>query len=303
MISISLEGLLGANTAALRAAAAHWEKLATDVDGTVEDLVGGTRDLPHHWVGDGASAAEERNRRLQLEVGNAQQYCVEIAAAVRGFADDVEHYRQMLYGVVAEARGRGMTIDLATGRITAPLTQPAGVRLAQAGVDSYLAQIEEILAKANDADRRARQVIEANQVGDQERPDQALPGVSTDFLTLATEPGYKARAWHDMHQLNRDRLVEEHPELVGPALGLPSADRDRANRLLLARAKAGLLARRARLDEMLDGAGSRAVVDVDRGLASIEEAERTDGYLLGYPPAVFGKGDPKWDDYVPPARG
>lgn len=300
MISISLRGLLDADTAALRAAAARWETLAAEVDATVEDLIGAARGLPDHWAGDGAQAAQERGRQLQLEIGNAHRYCATIAATVRGFADDVEHYRQMLYAVVAEARGRGMTIDLATGRITAPLTPPAGAPPARASVDSYVAQIEEILAKANAADRQARQVIEANRVGEQERPDGELPEVSTDFLILETAPSYKAEVWYGLHELNRDKLIQDHPELVGPAVGLPSEARDRANRLLLARAKAGLLARRARLDEMLDGAGSRAVVDVDRGLAEVVAAESKDGYLLGYPPAVFGKGDPEWDDYVPP---
>jgi hypothetical protein len=118
---------------------------------------------------------------------------------------------------------------------------------------------------------------------------------------------YIAGVWHGLHQLNRDKLINEHPELVGAAEGVPSADRDRANRLLLGRAKQQILDRQAGLDALHDGADSRATLNADAQLADIRAVEQRlagspGSYLLGYPPALVGKGDPKWDDYVPPVN-
>ncbi|HEX5200227.1 WXG100 family type VII secretion target [Paractinoplanes rhizophilus] len=301
MAGISLPGLLGADPGRLRAAAARWDRLVEDIDDTVEDLVQGTRELPDFWVGDGAQAAQERNRRLQLQIGNAHRYCGKIAETLRRFAYDVEHYQQMLHSVVAEARADGMAVDLASGRITAPLT---GTR---ASVDSYLAQIEEILAKTNDADRLARETLDRNRIREEERPAGELPEVTPDFLLVDIGPALRAQAWHEIHPLNREQLIEQHPELVGPAVGLPSDARDRANRLLLARNRAALLARQQRLEEQHDGAASRATMDTERGLADIAAIERRlaaepGSRLMSYPPAVLAEGDPKWDNYVPPVK-
>ncbi|WP_433295536.1 hypothetical protein ACQP2F_36070 [Actinoplanes sp. CA-030573] len=295
MSGITLEGLMHADTAGLWAAAADWDRLVEQIDDTVEDLVRGTRDLPHHWLGDGSRAALDRNHELQLEIGNAHLYCGQIAAAIRRFAEDLDQCRRMLRAVVAEAEGDGMRIDLAGGLITAGL-ESAGA------VDAYVAQIDQILARADDADLRAREAIERNVLREEDRPEGELPELYTDFLVLETAPSFKAATWHEMHPLNRDRLIEEHPELVGPAVGLPSDARDRANRLLLRRAKADLLARRDRLDAVRDGAAGRATMNVDAGLAAIAAVERRPGRLLSYPPAVLAEGDPAWDDYVPPVE-
>jgi uncharacterized protein YukE len=297
-MTISLPGLLDADTAALRAVAQRWERLVAEIDETVEDLARGTRDLPHHWSGDAAEAAQRTNLRLQVQIGNAHRYCDAIAVAIRGFADELDECRRMLHGVVAEAAGRGVSIDLASGRVTSTLSGPAGV-------DAYQREIEEIVAQADDADRRATQVLERNGLGDWDLPDDRLPEVYPDVV-LATanySPEYRAQWWHAQHQLNRDRIIAEYPEVIGAGEGLPSAVRDQANRLLLRRHKDDLLARRDRLDTRQDGAGSRAVLDVDARLAEIDGVEHRlaapGARLLGLDPPLVTHGDPRWDDYVP----
>jgi uncharacterized protein YukE len=299
--NITLQGLLHADTGKLRDVAAQWDRLVEDIDDTVEDLVRGTRELPDLWIGEGSQAAQERNKQLQLQIGNAHRYCGKIAEIVRRFAYDLEHYQQMLQSVVAEARGNGMTVDLTSGTITAPLTTAADAGAAQASVDSYVSQIEEIVAKANDLDRKAKEAVEAQQIRDDERPEGELPEVVTDFLTFGMGAAYIANVWHGLHPLNRDQLITEHPELVGAAEGVPSADRDRANRLLLARDKQQALAH-AESDAV-----SRATLNAsDRlaGLRAVEKqlADSPGSYLLSYPPAVVGQGDPKWDNFVPPVN-
>lgn len=298
-MTITLHGLLDADTAALRAVAQHWDKLVAEIDTTVEDLARGTRDLPYHWTGEAAEAAQQHNLRLQVQIGNAHRYCDAIGYAVRDFADELDEYRRMLHAVVTEAGDRGVTIDLASGRVTGTLS-------GQASVDAYVRAIEEIVAKANDADHRATQVLEKNGLGDWDMPDDELPAVSPDVVLASANysPESRAQWWHAQHQLNRDKIIEDYPELIGAGEGLPSAARDQANRLLLRRAKDDLVARRDRLDTMQDGAGSRAVMDVDARLAEMNGLERRlaepGARLLGLDPPVVTSGKSKWDDYVPP---
>ena len=300
-MTITLDGLLSADTAALRAVAAHWAKLVADIDATVEDLVHGTRDLPHHWTGDAAQAAAARGTELQVRIGNAHRFCDTIATTVRGFADDIDQLRRTLHDTVAEAEANGLTVDLGTGRISAPIEQSPSI-------EAYVARIGEIVAQADAADQKARLILDDNVIREQDLPTAELPGYATDVLTVAgIPPQQKAAFWHELHPLNRDRLINEHPELIGPTVGLPSTARDQANRILLGRAKAGLLTRRDRLDAVQDGAASRATLDVEDRLAEVTAVEKRlaadpKARLLGYPPAVLAGGDPRWDNYQPPAR-
>ena len=69
-MTITMQGLLHADTARLRAAAERWATLVTRVDATAGDLIDVTRDLPHHWAGTGGEAAQRRSTRLQAQLGN-----------------------------------------------------------------------------------------------------------------------------------------------------------------------------------------------------------------------------------------
>jgi uncharacterized protein YukE len=285
-MTISPRGLLGADTAALRAVADRWRELVDEIDDTVEDLARGTRDLPHHWTGPAALAAQEENHDLQVRVGNAHRYCA---------ADELEQYRRLLQGVLAEAEGQGMRVDLATGRVTGPPVPAADLPLAQAGVDAYAHQIDEILARANEADQRATEVLEANVLGDYELPGDDLPPYDeTAVLASASyDPVTRARWWQAQHPLNRERAIDEFPQIVGAGEGLPAEDRDRANRLLLSRTGEELALRRQRLDDRHAGAGSRAIQDVDARLAEVAALEdRLAGaHLIGYVPGDEGNAE------------
>ena len=306
-MTITLQGLLHADTATLRSVADRWERLVAAIDTTVEDLGRTTQDLPHHWSsGPGAQAAQQKRADLRAEVGNAHRYCDAIGHAVRAFADDLEHYRRLLHGVVAEARDRGFTIDLESGRITAPI-QPLGS--AGPSIDGYVAQIGEILAKASAADDQAATVLTGNLAGELDlagaRPPDYLE-VDPYALSVAA-PADRAAWWHAQHPLIQERYVAAYPEVVGAAEGLPSKDRDAANRILLQRRRAELLAAAQRLDTAQHGAGSQALAGVDAHLAAadslqrrLDDPSRPRSYLVDYQPgdeqhAVPGAGGTEWD--------
>jgi len=306
-MTITLQGLLHADTATIRSVAERWERLVAAIDTAVEDLGRTTQDLPNHWSsGPGSQAAQSRRADLRIEVGNAHRYCDTIGHAVRGFADDLEHCRQMLHSVVSEARGRGFTIDLASGSITAPI-EPSGA--VGASADGYVAQIGEILAKANAANDQAATVLNGNVAGEVElattRPPDYL--VVDPYALSITAPADLASWWHSQHPVVREQYLAAYPDVLGAAEGLPSRDRDAANRILLRRKRDELLAARQRMDTLQDGASSRALAAVDTHLAAVQSLQRRlddparpGSFLVDYQPgdeqhAELSAGDAKWD--------
>jgi uncharacterized protein YukE len=315
-MAMTLEALLHADTGRIRDAAAGWEKIADELDATVEQMARGTGDLPNHWEGDAADAAEQRNRTFQIEIGNIPHGFHVVSQQLRGLAEKFEHCRRMVYAVIDDAKADGMRVDPRTGQITTtgPVTTDS-VAAVQGIMDELAGRLTQILAQANDADRESSDLIDRMGLDRTPLNVELAESGSNDFLLQDYQflrndiysSDFKAQAWNDMNQLNRDRLITEHPELVGPTVGLPTADRDRANRLLMARAKAAALARQERLDAMQDGAAGRATMNTEHDLAGIAAVQQklatTPGArLLGYPPAVIGTADPKWDDWQPPAR-
>jgi len=78
----------------------------------------------------------------------------------------------------------------------------------------------------------------------------AQPGpvrVPTAFGGPGWTPWDSAAWWLLLASSEQDAVIAEHPEVVGPADGLPAWARDRANRVLLDRADVALQAERARL--------------------------------------------------------
>ncbi|WP_030438929.1 WXG100 family type VII secretion target [Actinoplanes subtropicus] len=315
-MEITLDALLHADTGRIREAAAGWEKIADELDATVEQMARGTGDLPNHWEGAAAEAAEQSNRTFQIEIGNIPHGFHVVSQQLRALAEKFEHCRQQAYAVVDDAKADSMRVDLRTGQIstTGPVTTDS-VAAVQGIMDELAQRLAQIVAQANDADRRAADLIDGMGVDRHPLNPVLAETGSNDFLLqdyqfLANDiysADFKAQAWNDMNQLNRDRLITEHPELIGPTIGLPTAARDRANRLLLARARSAALARQERLDAVQDGAASRATMNTERELSDITAVQQqlagTPGArLLGYPPAVIGKADPNWDDWQPPPQ-
>ena len=249
-MAVTVAGLFEADTAVLRAVAARWSRIVEDVDTAVADLGTGTRDLPHFWTGPDARAAVDRAGRLRTRIGNAHLKCATIAAAMRTFADDLEHCKRMLHNVVDEARGRGLTVDLRAETITAPAGTLAGTDAQQRAVDTHAVQVSEIVARAGAADAKTRAVLSATSVAEwADLPSELHYTEQMDAIDQAAFPTLtsdtQARIWEFAHPLEKERVIAEQPEVYGAAPGLPAADRDRANRLLLAREKSALLDQQA----------------------------------------------------------
>ncbi|MEV4348718.1 hypothetical protein AB0J83_30030 [Actinoplanes sp. NPDC049596] len=268
-MSISLPALLRADLAAVRSVAEQWMRLGLRLDRAVEDLTLRTSDLEDHWFGGtAAQAARDKGVRLRVRLGNAHDNCVATGVAVREFADDLDQCRRLLDQLVTEARARGLRIDLDSGEITVPLALAGSVT--QATVDGYAEQIGQVLARADEADRRAAAILARNSYREDFGPGDQLPDYPRiDGPALAAwSPKSRAEWWLGLHPMIQDRIITEQPDIVAAATGLPAHDRDTAHRLLEARARQSLLASRAQ-DEALRGeAASRASTEREKRLAS-----------------------------------
>ncbi|MBL7254270.1 hypothetical protein [Paractinoplanes lichenicola] len=286
-MTITLTGLLDADTGRLLSIARRWDQLALALDAAVEDLGPAARDLPHHWpAGPSSQAAQDKLADIRVQVGTGHTNCAIIADIIRDYAWAIEDHRRLLRGLVAEAEQRGLRVDLRSGTITAPLEAGAG----QATVDSYVAQIGEILARVNQDDQVIAERMTAYTYRDTVIPDTERPEYDeTAVLALAgSTKASQSSWWQSQHPLVQDRAIVEHPEIVGAAVGLPAKDRDSANRLLLRRDREALLASREAHQNLHDGAMTQAQLNLDRRLAALDDLERRaqGRRILSYPPGA-----------------
>jgi hypothetical protein len=304
-MTMTLAGLLAADTPKIRGFADHYERLAHQIDEAVGDLGTATRDLPNYWsAGPGSAAAAAADADLRLRLSTAYDPVNWGAQVIRRFADDLDQYRQMVHSVVAEAEGKGFRVDLTSGAVTgtAPLAGGApmiGLQAAQASAEYYAELLADILDQANRSDLGTQRELAQVDPGGIELPTvpfapQQPTNATAESFSQGT-PAELAKWWQALDPLTREQLVEKYPGAVGAAEGLPSRYRDAANRVLLQQRRAQLLAEQQRLP---DGPGLQRV-QVD--LVATERLQKADGYLVDYRPGdeqhtrLSAGDDPKWD--------
>lgn len=307
-MTITLAGLMAADTGAVRAFADHLERMAQQIDEAVGDLGAATRDLPHYWSsGPGAAAAAAQDADLRQRLSTAYDPANWGAQVVRGLADDLDHFRQMAHSVIAEAASKGFRVDLAAGTVTGsgPLAGGApmiGLQAAQASAEYYVQLLADILGQANRSDLSARAWLSRADPGgaelpavpsDSTHPQQPADVTAADFRQQ--DPAALAKWWQALDPLTRQQILEKFPDAVGAAVGLPSRYRDAANRILLQQRHAQLLAEQQKLP---DGPGLQRV---QMDLAAGDRLRKSDGYLVDYQPGneqhteLSDGNDPKWD--------
>jgi hypothetical protein len=279
----------------------------------VADLSSATRDLPNYWwSGPGSAAARQHDADLRQQLATAYEPLDLAAHIIRYFADSLDECRRMVTSVAAEAEGKGFRVELPSGRVTAP-AQPIdpviGLQAAQSTVGYYVARIEDVVARADEADRSTQRQLERLGTGGLQLqtvlPKGYLPYDGSAIAGLP--PRERSDWWHRLNPLTREQYATAYPEEVGSAEGLPSRDRDLANRMLLERRRTRLLAEQRQLSDRYDGAGSPLLQRVQLDLAATERlrARLNDPsgpkeYLVDYRPGDeqhtgLSSADSKWD--------
>jgi Alpha/beta hydrolase len=301
-----------------RALARDWRRWAALAGDLVAALTGNLARLGRAWSGTAASAAAGALSTMRRRLVLFRVLCWRADQAASEFAAALERARLLLSRALAAATRSGWTVDAwgnvhdspvrpSAGPVPGPVPLPGAADLAAAGAAGaagaahLAAGLAAAVAIAERADDVAAARLTEVAAAPPSSPWPAGPGSALPDCTAA--PAAFARWWAGLGAAGRWWLLAEAPGLVAGLDGLPVADRDVANRLLLAE-------RRAAVDRMLTAAstGERdRLGDLRRGLDALADRLADDengrAYLLRLDPteegrAVVSLGDPDRADNV-----
>jgi len=299
------------DTRVFRTPAAAYGRLAGAVALHADDVDIANRHLVT-WAGDAGDGGRRRGTELWNRCDLVAERATELDRALSDHASQMEQLQRTLADIVLEigASGDGpLRIDLATGAISVnwedgsgALVTPEQAQARQRSAERYASEIEELLAAAErtDADTAARiDAILTDAVGGA-RPANA-DALLAGMPSVGTDPARVSRWWDSLTPQEREFLIRERPDVIGWLDGVPAADRDEANRLVMEATAAGLESRRAELAAAgpLTEAQQRELDEVTAKLDAIDEirarmASTEPGderiYLIGFD-AGFNAGD------------
>lgn len=272
------------------------------------------------WTGPAADAATPALRLTTGELTAARTGIGWIGQVLRTGADALVLAQSALRKALEDARSADLTVD-EHGAVSRPTPSPADRhdpdhRAARdRTAEALAARISTALAEADTVDRAlaARLRHHAARAHDGTALDPAAtardrldPTLALRPLLDAVMPGADAPPaevnawWNGLPTDERQRLIEDRPDLIGNRDGIPATARDQANRILLPR----LLARYEDYPPPLDG---RTGLKLE-GFRRISERLRTEGQdppvlLLGIGEegqgrAVLSFGDPDTAQHV-----
>lgn len=286
--------LWAADPGAWRVAGVAWRGLTEPVASRADELAANAAVLRGGWSGGAAGAADARLAALRAELTAASPALIETDQVLAEFAGRLGAARARLATAVARADAAGLLVDR-QGRVAVdPARAPATVRARPVAAEAGTA-IRAALELAGAADREAAGRLDALAAAARAAwvaappPGRPPPGA---------EPAAVRAWWAGLTPAQRRWLVVHEPGLVGRLDGVPAADRDQANRLLLGARREELLAARRRLLERVprgpvELAGllrvGKSLAGLDALAARLAGDEQPRAYLLGLGTAGEGR--------------
>ncbi|MGW4467343.1 alpha/beta hydrolase [Micromonospora sp. NPDC004704] len=302
--------LWAADPAAWRTAGSAWRGMVGPTDRRTAELTGTATTLRTDWSGPAGQAADRRLHGLTAELAAGRPVFIEVEQILTTYAAQLTRAKAMLDAAVRVAAARGVLVDRRGGVSPDPEAlrpDPLGtgnqpdVRTTAAVADvadGIRAALELASIADRDAARQLADLAACAGSGWADPPPTGPPPPGTDPVVVR-------RWWADLSPAQRRWLVTHESATIGGLDGVPVRDRDQANRLLLDRQRAALLAER---DALAAGPPDPVVparlARIDRTLAGLDvigDRLANDGgtraYLLGLDPAGDGRaivsiGDP-----------
>ncbi|NMO56475.1 hypothetical protein HH310_35520 [Actinoplanes sp. TBRC 11911] len=213
-----------------RALAVAWRRWAALADRLAAEFAPHLAGLGAAWSGTAATAAAGRLTVLRRRLVRFRLLCWRADQLASEFAAALERARALL----RRALGAGLAID--DGGVPRGVVRPPGaiadlsaaLAVAERADDVTAAGLDQLLARIHDT---------------AERPAPESPGCDAS-------PAEVRRWWSGLDPGEREWLLTVEPQWIGALDGVPAADRDMANRLVLAD-------RRAELDRLIAASGGR----------------------------------------------
>ncbi|GIE96064.1 alpha/beta hydrolase [Paractinoplanes rishiriensis] len=244
-----------------RVVALAWRRWAARAGALVADLAAGAERVAADWSGAAAAACAARLARLRRGLVLFRVLCWQADQAVSEFAAALARVRLLLARAQTAASRAGLTIDdqgILRGAV--PRTAgtgsggPTGVGAANpAVVDEITADLGAAVAVAARADAVAAARLGEIEAATRAALQSAAPrSPGPDRPDCTASPAEVARWWVGLDPAARRWLLITEPGWLAALDGLPAADRDAANRLLLDQARDGSGELRRGLDALTD---------------------------------------------------
>ncbi|MFC8615989.1 alpha/beta hydrolase [Micromonospora purpureochromogenes] len=257
MSTLGLHELLTTNTGSLHQATSEWKRLAEDLDNAAESYIRGTRDLDHAWPeGPASENAHAKVASLRREMSNAYQPARTIVDALDHHAYAVGDLQQQARGIIDGARADGYLVDETTGRVTARARDTVGGSLDAdlRAVQSYADQLATVVERARALDEQTAAVLRQN-----------LPDRNTGFGEMCVRditrpeveqqrgrsPEQVAEWWNGLTPEQQEQILAQFPDIIGQLDGVPTTDRDTANRAVFDGIKSDLQRREDDLNQRI----------------------------------------------------
>lgn len=271
------------------AAASAYRKLGNDYVEQKSELDGVARYFSG-WRGQGSAAVPNLLYRHSELLTEQATRATTAANALTELAGEIKSAKNMLREALADAERIPAHVS-ADGTVTPTKFGRGGTDPAVAAKRAADA-IADAVRKAEQADGAAQSKLEA--ITDREAGKSAAPRAS---IPLKAAPKDVNAWWTGMSDAERQAYIMLHPEVIGGLDGVPVADRDQANRLVLndqlskMKAKVAALDARGEEDEQLTK-DYQALKFIDKRLDTVPpggDPERQRAYLIGLDTAGKGR--------------
>jgi hypothetical protein len=214
-----------------RALALAWRRWAELAGRLAAEFAPRLAGLGAAWSGTAATAAAGRLTALRRRLVRFRLLCWRADQLVSEFAGALERARELL----RRALGTGLAVD--DDGVPRGVVCPPGA----------IADLSAALAVAGQADTVTAAGLDQLLARIQDTAERPVP----DSPGCDASPAEVKRWWAALDPGEREWLLTVEPQWIGALDGVPAADRDSANRLLLAD-------RRAELDRLIAASGGRA---------------------------------------------
>lgn len=273
------------------------------------------------WFGKDAGSAKNRLGAQVKEYRQAEVAYGMIDSAVADLAEEVRIAKRDLDNAVHAALAIPARVS-EDGKVSVdwdafgPKPSPETVHKAKAAADQAVADMTKAIKAATAADERAVKAMAGLILPQDADPDTTAEAAQ---LKIGRSPEELKKWWASLTPQQRTDILTEHPELVAGEDGIPAADRDQANRVLLGREQQRVGTRLDEIAERLDDEKvpeserkaleeeKKKLLDTKRGLDAVDNrlnaTDKERGYLLkldthGDGKVILSAGNPDTADNV-----
>ena len=259
---------------------------------------------PADWTGDASEAADHAMTRVARDTDGARAAFTRVAVACDKYVDRIVQLTGVRDDLVARRDTVNGEIDALTTRIEQSTADDIASLQGQAEalqgkVDRLVDSITRLwddVAAAEDALIAAFEAVDSTSEGQDaaDRDTTDIGALRAELTELGGDPDAINDWWTHLTPAEREALKVSDPDLIGNTNGIPTGDRDDANRTSMERDLDDLEAKQAAGEELtteeqrlLDRANAaRDALDVP-AVASPPDTE-TDVNLIVYQPGAFG---------------